>query len=742
MDGSLAAVTIGPRVTIHELPELAVIAELDLEPDLAVDVAWLGAPPRLLVLARHAEHSTAQLYAPYEAHAIAEIEVAASVWMLASVNAHALVVGTHGAAILTAGEAHLTPYQFPARMKPTVAGAAGNQFVAALPGVIEEWDPQSRVPKRRLRLPRPAPIEALGGSERVVWMVTTQAPTRVDVLPLINRGQPRSHELPEPIAMAAGHPRSDLVACIGADTARAYALDLDGRARLRSLAFPRLDRVEAIALAIGRMPGIVAVQRGRPLAFTPLDPREAREPASAVVVVAPPSADDDVAARSTLYDEASDAAGSGAVADVSPSTAAVSPPSSAEVWSLSSDEVSPSSPLPFETPKRLEGWPVAHSTGAASRADSSRAGSAPASRTASTASPTPASRASSTTSSTPASRPSSVPPTGAPGVPSTAEMAAPIAAISETVSRTAKNLAARFAAARERREALLGEPAREPAPGVAAPGTPSAANTPSTATTGASLGTAPLVTTDGILVGALEPAPPSSEAREPLPPPEAGLAVDIAPRATWRDECAAWAMTTPLPTALPSAPLVDQLAARFDMPAYLMPALVLLYSAHLTGRDGVAPVDIARVLHGRWDEALGRGALAGARIATYERSRVRLATAIQRALDELAPASGVLVGVPAGNALMGACVLVATDAIAAAHQHARRAGGAILVAASVVDAISTSHADDGATVCFEARAFGAVPMLPASAYDGNLDAPVLYVTDDDAVADALGLPRF
>ena len=130
----------------------------------------------------------------------AELRIDGAVRLGATVGAHALVFGATTTAVLTAGDAHLTPYQFPGRGAPMAAGAAARQFVVAVPGAIEEWDPQQRAPRRRIRLARPLAIAQVGGTERVVWMTTTQEPARIEVLAHANRVQPRAHELPEPIA--------------------------------------------------------------------------------------------------------------------------------------------------------------------------------------------------------------------------------------------------------------------------------------------------------------------------------------------------------------------------------------------------------------------------------------------------------------------------------------------------------------------------------------------------------------
>ncbi|MDQ3301648.1 MAG: hypothetical protein M3619_34135, partial [Myxococcota bacterium] len=286
-DGAVAAVVERARVVVVDLATGDTVSEIAAD-TLAEDfeVAWLGSPPRLLVLARHEAHTTAHLVDVQESRSIAEIRLQTPMRLFAAVGVHALVIGAQSAAVLTAAENHVTPYQFPARTRPNVAGAAAAQFVVALPGVIEEWDPHSRMPKRRLRMPRPITISALGGSDRVVWMVAQQDPSRIEVLPLINRGQPKVHDLPEPIAAVASHPRSDVIACIGAETGRLYAIDLDGRTRLRVIVPHGLDHVEAAALVVGRSLGVLAAQQGRPIVVVPLDDRE-REVATVTAIAAP-----------------------------------------------------------------------------------------------------------------------------------------------------------------------------------------------------------------------------------------------------------------------------------------------------------------------------------------------------------------------------------------------------------------------------------------------------------------------
>jgi hypothetical protein len=303
IDGTLAAIHEPARIAVVELPGIAAFAEIGIDPaTVSSDVAWIGMPPRLLVVSRYASHSIAHLVDPSGPRTIAEIRLETPMKLFGTTGNHALVVGGLGAAVLTASESHLTPYQFPARAVPVAAGASGNQFVVALPSAIEEWDPAARMPKRRLKLPRPSVITALGGTERVVWLTTQHDPARIDVIPLVNRGQPKSHELPEPIAQVTAHPRMDLLACVGADTGRLYILDLDGRTGMRIVGPPGIARVESAALVVGRMLGVLAAQANHAVALVSLDGREQPE-AAAPAPAAPPKQPEPPPVKSTLFDD-------------------------------------------------------------------------------------------------------------------------------------------------------------------------------------------------------------------------------------------------------------------------------------------------------------------------------------------------------------------------------------------------------------------------------------------------------
>jgi len=278
-DGAYAAIVEPSRVVVVELAHTTTVAEVGVATALEqTDVAWIGTPPRLLILSRRATNSTVHLIDLDGPRVRAEIQIEGMMRIGATVGTHALVIGSSSggsSAVLTAGDAHLTPYQFPGRSLPSAVGAAGRQFVVAIPGAIEEWDPQQRAPRKRMRLPRQALIAQLGGTERVVWMTTHQEPTRIDVIAQINRTQPRFHELPEPIAHVSGHPQRDLLACVGRETGSIYIVDLDGRSALRTVDLEDLGRADTAALFAGATVGVVAARAGKPLGLFVLESRAA-----------------------------------------------------------------------------------------------------------------------------------------------------------------------------------------------------------------------------------------------------------------------------------------------------------------------------------------------------------------------------------------------------------------------------------------------------------------------------------
>lgn len=257
-DGTAAALIEGDRLRIVRLPDAATLAELPAT--LGTEVAWVGA--RMLALEPSGTVSVLSLIDPAAATTIASLQLDGELRLEAAVGSHALLVG-HGRAVMVAvNEMRLLSYPMPLRGSPSCGGAAGRNFVLALAGSIDEWDPAQRAPRRRLVLPRQVHALAVGGSDRVVWLLAHETPERIDAIPLVDRGQPRVHELPEPLVQVCGHPDIDVLACRGASGAT-YLVDLDGR-----VPYHRVDVRPADAiglLATGGRASVVLVRAGEPI---------------------------------------------------------------------------------------------------------------------------------------------------------------------------------------------------------------------------------------------------------------------------------------------------------------------------------------------------------------------------------------------------------------------------------------------------------------------------------------------
>src|SRR5512133_2512955 len=99
-DGMLAAVVERARITMLELPSCIAFAALGLDLEVASEGAWVGTPPRLLVLSRMAHTSRVHLIDPLGPRTICELRLETPMRLAASVGAHALLLGNAGAVVL------------------------------------------------------------------------------------------------------------------------------------------------------------------------------------------------------------------------------------------------------------------------------------------------------------------------------------------------------------------------------------------------------------------------------------------------------------------------------------------------------------------------------------------------------------------------------------------------------------------------------------------------------------------
>jgi hypothetical protein len=273
-DGRFAAIVERDRAVVVALPAASIVAEHAIDED--AQVAWLGTPSRLLVVTRGPGYQTGRLIepdAPAGAATASTIRIEATMRIAATTLDHALLVGAHDVTLLRALGASLAPAYFPTRLLPTVAGPARSRFAVAINDAIEEWEPQQRhaIRRFRLRIPTHNRITALGGSDREFWFVTQATPARIDVIVLMNRGQPSVHELPEPIAAIESHPKRDLLACIGRESGRLYVVSLDGQLASGPVAVRDMDRIDSVAFCPSHTVAMVVARAGKPVKMIDLD---------------------------------------------------------------------------------------------------------------------------------------------------------------------------------------------------------------------------------------------------------------------------------------------------------------------------------------------------------------------------------------------------------------------------------------------------------------------------------------
>lgn len=322
-DHPLVAIVEPERVVVVEMPHGVAIAAIDLRREAeGVDVVWLGQPARLLVVSRLPDCTQVQLLEISHTGAVricTEKRIEAARRLLAVNGGYALLAGSASAEILTRTEDTIAIHALAMRSAPGAAGGLGTQLVVALTGVIEIWDPVARVAKRRIKLARAAQLRSIGGSDRQIWMAAIAEPLRLEVVPLINGGQPRAHDLAEPVDSMAGHPKLDTVVCVGSDSGLVYVIDLDGRIPIRQIGHEAFGgRPIAVSLLAGRTPAIVGVAAGQPPRLVTLDGKPLAQWPTAALSTAPRAPTSEPAVSPIVFDSKL----GHAVADAGPSPAA------------------------------------------------------------------------------------------------------------------------------------------------------------------------------------------------------------------------------------------------------------------------------------------------------------------------------------------------------------------------------------------------------------------------------------
>jgi hypothetical protein len=256
LDGTFAAIQEPTRITIVTVPACAPFGVIETSSE--AQVAWLGG--QLLVLAGQ----RARLVDPRAAKLVAERTLDEPLQLAAYGDTHVLASSATSTVVL---DAELRVRTVRMRERIGTAGPVHATLVAAVDDALFEIDPVAAISKRTWRIP--GTVTAVGGNAHSLWRTTVEVPARITVMPLIALGQPTQHQLPEPLVAAAGHPRSDLVAGIGASGA-IHVIDLTGKAAPRTLFTDPVEHPDAIAFVGGTETFVLVAQAQRPTQCVPL----------------------------------------------------------------------------------------------------------------------------------------------------------------------------------------------------------------------------------------------------------------------------------------------------------------------------------------------------------------------------------------------------------------------------------------------------------------------------------------
>ena len=245
-DGELAVIVGQARALVLSLADLTLIAGLDVDiAALAVDAVWLG--ERLLVSETFATHTLVHLYDVTGAavRTCSEKQIESSCRVRGGGGTAALLLANNQAAVCTRTDDSMLIHPFASRAVPVSVGAGSGVVVVGTPGAVEEWDLQTRTVRRRWKLAPSALPLAVGATERVIWFLAKHDPTRIEVIPLVNRGQPKVQAFGDAVVQVCGLAKADWVVGLAGD-GRIYAADLEGRAAPVQL--PAIDGMTATVI--------------------------------------------------------------------------------------------------------------------------------------------------------------------------------------------------------------------------------------------------------------------------------------------------------------------------------------------------------------------------------------------------------------------------------------------------------------------------------------------------------------
>ncbi|MBP9088628.1 MAG: hypothetical protein KBG15_21070, partial [Kofleriaceae bacterium] len=258
-DGELAVIVGRDRALVLSLADLTVVAALLLDPAaVEADAVWLA--ERLLVAETYATHTRVQLFdvAGPTARTCCETQIASAFRARGGGGTAALMLANNQAAVCTRHDDSLLMHPFASRVVPISVGAGSGVVVVGTAGAVEEWDLQSRTVRRRWKLAPSALPLAVGATERVIWFLAKHDPTRIEVIPLVNRGQPKVQAFGTAVVQVCGAAKTDWVVGLGTEGGL-HAVDLEGR--VAPVQLPAIDGLTAtvIGLAVARTTQLLAM---------------------------------------------------------------------------------------------------------------------------------------------------------------------------------------------------------------------------------------------------------------------------------------------------------------------------------------------------------------------------------------------------------------------------------------------------------------------------------------------------
>ncbi len=258
-DGELAVIVGRGRALVLSLADLSVIAALPLdEAAIEIDAVWLA--ERVLVSQTFAAHTRVHLYdvSGSAVRACSEKQIDSAFRVRGGGGTAALLLANNQAAVCTRHDDSLLIHPFASRAVPISVGAGSGVVVVGTLGAVEEWDLQTRTVRRRWKLAPSALPLAVGATERVIWFMAKHDPTRIEVIPLVNRGQPKVQPFGEAVVQVCSSAKADWVIGL-AGNGHIHAVDLEGRVAPAQL--PEIEGMTAtvIGLAAARTTQLVAM---------------------------------------------------------------------------------------------------------------------------------------------------------------------------------------------------------------------------------------------------------------------------------------------------------------------------------------------------------------------------------------------------------------------------------------------------------------------------------------------------